>query len=45
VPLPDLLPGGRVNVPLDGGPGPGVDVTVMRPTGEIVARRTFEIRD
>jgi hypothetical protein len=45
VELPDLLPGQKVHVPLDGGPGPNVEVTVERPTGEVVARRTFEIRE
>jgi beta-galactosidase len=45
VELPDLLPGQKIQVPLDEGPGPIVDVTVVRPTGEIVARRTFEVRN
>jgi beta-galactosidase len=43
--IPDLLPGEKFRVPLDAVPGPKVDVTVVRPTGEIVARRTFEIRN
>lgn len=45
VELPDLLPGQKIQVPLDGGPGPIVEVTVVRPTGEVVARRRFEVRN
>lgn len=44
VALPVLRPSQKVQVPLDVDLGRHVVVTVTRPTGEVVARREFEVR-
>jgi len=43
VQIPDLRPGEKLHVPLDADLGTAVDVTIVRPSGEVVARRTYDI--
>lgn len=43
-PLPTLKPAQKIQVPLDADLGSRVVVTVTRPTGEVVARREFDVR-